>query len=52
LHCDFVQRLRPDANFESVEALIAQLERDEIATREVLARHTLQDDDPRQAAAS
>ncbi|MGI8964089.1 MAG: riboflavin biosynthesis protein RibF [Thermomicrobiales bacterium] len=50
LHCDFVQRLRPDANFESVEALIAQLERDELATREVLARHTLQDDDPRKAA--
>lgn len=50
LHCDFLQRLRPDATFESVEALISQLERDELATREVLARHTLEDDDLRQAA--
>ena len=40
LHCDFVQRLRSDATFTSVEELIGQLERDEIAAREVLDRHT------------
>jgi len=38
LHTAFVERLRPDADFPSVEALIAQLKRDEKHTREVLAR--------------
>lgn len=37
LHTDFVRRLRPDSDFPSVDALIAQLKRDEIATRVVLA---------------
>lgn len=36
LHCDFVSRLRPDATFESVDDLVAQLKRDELATRAVL----------------
>lgn len=37
LHCDFVQRLRPDATFDSIDELIAQLKRDECSAREVLA---------------
>lgn len=37
LHTDFVCRLRPDANFESVEELIAQLNLDELDTRRVLS---------------
>jgi riboflavin kinase/FMN adenylyltransferase len=37
LHTDFVARLRPDANFPSLDELIAQLKRDEIAARDVLA---------------
>jgi riboflavin kinase/FMN adenylyltransferase len=37
LHTDFVQRLRPDSDFPSVDALIDQLKQDEIAARTVLA---------------
>ncbi len=37
LHTDFVRRLRPDSDFPSVEALIAQLKQDEIGARAVLA---------------
>lgn len=37
LATEFVQRLRPDANFESVDALIAQMRRDEQAARGILA---------------
>ncbi len=36
LHTDFIERLRPDSDFPSVEELVAQLQRDEIAAREVL----------------
>jgi riboflavin kinase/FMN adenylyltransferase len=37
LHTDFIQRLRPDANFDSVDALVDQLKRDEHHSRAVLA---------------
>ncbi len=37
LKVEFVRRLRPDANFPSVEDLVAQLRRDEEETRSVLA---------------
>jgi riboflavin kinase/FMN adenylyltransferase len=37
LHTDFVRRLRPDSDFPSVEALVAQLKLDEIDARAVLA---------------
>lgn len=37
LHTDFIDRLRPDSDFPSVEALVAQLAKDEIAARKVLA---------------
>jgi riboflavin kinase / FMN adenylyltransferase len=37
LHTDFIERLRPDANFPSLEALIEQLGKDELHAREVLA---------------
>jgi riboflavin kinase/FMN adenylyltransferase len=37
LAVDFVRRLRADANFPSVEELVAQLRRDEAMTREVLS---------------
>lgn len=39
LHCDFLTRLRPDATFESVDALVAQLGLDEAAARQTLARY-------------
>lgn len=38
LHTDFVARLRPDANFASVGALIAQLKVDEADARRALAK--------------
>lgn len=38
IRIEFVQRLRPDENFASLELLIEQLKRDEIETRLVLAR--------------
>lgn len=38
LSVDFVQRLRPDADFPSVDQLIEQLNKDELETRAVLAR--------------
>lgn len=46
LHCDFLTRLRPDATFESVEALVAQLGLDEVAARQSLAEYHRQ---PKQA---
>jgi riboflavin kinase/FMN adenylyltransferase len=36
LHCDFIRRLRPDATFDSVDDLVAQLRRDEVDARNVL----------------
>ena len=36
LHTDFVKRLRPDATFDSVEELVAQLRRDEVNARGIL----------------
>lgn len=39
LHTEFVERLRSDSDFSSVDDLVAQLRRDEVHTREVLARH-------------
>lgn len=39
LHSDFLERLRPDATFDSVEALVAQLRRDERDARGVLAAY-------------
>jgi len=41
LHCDFVCRLRPDATFDSVDALVSQLKRDEIAARDALGKFAL-----------
>ncbi|MDQ4044513.1 MAG: riboflavin biosynthesis protein RibF [Chloroflexota bacterium] len=38
LKVDFVKRLRPDADFPTVDELVAQLRRDEAEAREVLAR--------------
>jgi riboflavin kinase/FMN adenylyltransferase len=38
LHTEFIARLRPDADFPSVDELIAQLRRDETHARQVLAR--------------
>jgi riboflavin kinase/FMN adenylyltransferase len=38
IRIEFVQRLRPDENFPSLELLIDQLKRDEIETRAVLAK--------------
>jgi riboflavin kinase/FMN adenylyltransferase len=38
LHTDFVERLRPDSDFPSVDALIAQLKQDEVTTRAVLSQ--------------
>ena len=38
LHTEFIARLRPDADFPSVDALIAQLRRDETHARQVLAK--------------
>lgn len=40
LQTDFVQRLRPDATFDSVDALIAQLRKDEEHARAVLESRT------------
>jgi riboflavin kinase/FMN adenylyltransferase len=37
LGVDLIRRLRADADFPSVDALVAQLHRDEAATRSVLA---------------
>ncbi|HYI25289.1 MAG TPA: riboflavin biosynthesis protein RibF [Thermomicrobiales bacterium] len=37
LHTEFIQRLRPDADFPSVDALITQLGRDEGYARQVLS---------------
>lgn len=37
LRTDFLARIRPDATFDSIDALIEQLRRDELATREMLA---------------
>ena len=37
LHVDVLKRLRADADFPSVDDLVAQLRRDEAETREVLA---------------
>ncbi len=39
LRCDFLKRLRPDATFDSVDALVAQLGRDEGEARNVLASY-------------
>jgi riboflavin kinase/FMN adenylyltransferase len=36
IRIEFVQRLRPDENFPSLELLIDQLKRDEMETRSVL----------------
>jgi riboflavin kinase/FMN adenylyltransferase len=41
LHTDFVKRLRPDANFDSLDALVEQLARDEQNARSVLAGQPL-----------
>lgn len=41
LTTSFVSHLRPDSDFESVDALIVQLGHDEAATREVLAREEM-----------
>jgi riboflavin kinase / FMN adenylyltransferase len=37
LRVDFVRRLRPDADFPTVDELVAQLRRDEEETRQALA---------------
>lgn len=37
LHTEFIQRLRPDADFPSVDALVVQLARDEQYARQVLS---------------
>lgn len=39
LHCDFLARLRPDATFDSLEALVTQLKRDEAHARSVLDQY-------------
>lgn len=39
LHCDFLRRLRPDATFDSVDALVGQLRNDETDARSVLASY-------------
>ncbi|MBA2469837.1 MAG: riboflavin biosynthesis protein RibF [Chloroflexia bacterium] len=39
LHCDFLRRLRPDATFDSLDALVAQLKNDEIAARKALREY-------------
>lgn len=39
LNCDFLMRLRPDATFDSLDALVAQLGRDEHDARSVLATY-------------
>lgn len=41
LRADFVSRLRPDATFDSVDELIAQLRQDEQRAREVLAERAI-----------
>jgi riboflavin kinase/FMN adenylyltransferase len=38
IEVDVLQRIRGDADFSSVDEVIAQLRRDEATTREVLAR--------------
>jgi FAD synthase len=37
LYTEFIQRLRPDADFPSVDALVVQLARDEQYARQVLS---------------
>jgi len=39
LHCDFLRRLRPDATFESLDGLVAQLKNDEVAARKALREY-------------
>jgi riboflavin kinase/FMN adenylyltransferase len=39
LHCDFLSRLRPDATFDSVDALVDQLRADEKGARNVLSTY-------------
>jgi riboflavin kinase/FMN adenylyltransferase len=41
LHTEFVQRLRPDSDFASVDDLVAQLHLDEVAARVVLSDYAL-----------
>lgn len=38
LATEFVRQLRPDANFESVDALVAQMKRDELQARSILSK--------------
>ncbi|MDQ3653851.1 MAG: riboflavin biosynthesis protein RibF [Chloroflexota bacterium] len=39
LHCDFLKRLRPDATFDSIDALVKQLKSDEMDARSVLGSY-------------
>ena len=41
LATDLLERLRPDARFDSLDELIAQMALDKAAAREVLAREAL-----------
>jgi riboflavin kinase/FMN adenylyltransferase len=41
LTTEFIERLRPDATFESVDALIAQLHKDEAVARATLLSRSL-----------
>jgi riboflavin kinase/FMN adenylyltransferase len=36
----FVQRIRPDSNFASVDALVAQMKQDELEARAILRSQT------------
>ena len=39
LRISFLDRLRSEHKFESVEALIAQLKKDEVKARQIIANH-------------